>query len=378
MIYNDHVPPVEAVERLKPYKITTQKPIFIKEKQSVLKLDWNESTIPPSPAVIRAITEFVWKQPLNWYPDVNSQELRDALSEYTGLGSAYITTFNGSDSALEYLARVYLDGDSEVIVCCPTYDNFRVYAESTGAKIANTYYSSPFIAKPKKIYEKVNSRTSMIYLVSPNNPTGILYTEAQIRAILERYPRVMTVVDEAYFEFCGITMASLVKKYNNIVVVRSFSKAFGLAGLRCAYILTDPVNLEYINRIRVGKNVNALAQVAALAALEDLEYTNNYVEEIKKSQEDLAAYLVDMGLHIMKTPANYLLVRVANPKQVLSYLEAHSIFVRDRSYMKQLEGYLRITIGTREQMEVVKSLFARIPSYYLFEQAIGRQEAVGS
>ncbi|MGH8014970.1 MAG: aminotransferase class I/II-fold pyridoxal phosphate-dependent enzyme, partial [Candidatus Zixiibacteriota bacterium] len=133
-----------AVMDLEPYKVSNQKPLFMSKENKPLKLDWNESTIPPSPKVIDALTKTVVEQRLNWYPDVEATELRLRLSKYTSLPPEYISCFGGSDMALEYIARTYLETGVSALLSAPTYDNFRVYAQSTGATVVQTTYNNPF------------------------------------------------------------------------------------------------------------------------------------------------------------------------------------------------------------------------------------------
>lgn len=336
---------------LEPYKVSNQKPLFMDRSSNPLKLDWNESTIGPSPKVIAKVTEFLNSANLNWYPDVEATQLREKLAEYTDLPVEYISCFGGSDMALEYIARTYLEPNTAVLLSAPTYDNFRVYAQSSGATIVKATYSNPFHPNVKKLLESISSRTRLVYICNPNNPTGAMFSEKEIVRLLERAPQQMFVIDEAYYEFCGMTVAHLVKNYSNIMVIRSFSKAFGLAAMRIGYLISDPDNLEYIHRIKVGKNVNAIAQIAAISALDNLSYTENYINQIGQSKQVLSVQLRELGFEFHITPANFFLVRMNNPAEAIKFLERHFIFVRDRSTVPQLEGLVRITIGTPEQTD---------------------------
>ena len=338
-----------AVMDMAPYKVSNQKPLFMKQSENPLKLDWNESTISPSPKVAEAIVEATTSYDLNWYPDVEARELRQKLSDYTGLETEYISCFGGSDMALEYIVRTYLESGTTVLMSAPTYDNFRVYAQSTGATVIQVTYDNPFEPDVSRLLNSISARTRLVYICNPNNPTGAMFSEKEIRTLLEKALECMFVIDEAYFEFCGETAANLVKSFNNIIVARSFSKAFGLAALRIGYVLSDPENLEYIHRIKVGKNVNLLGQIAAIAALEDEQYTLDYVSEINESKEILNEEMEKLGFEFVITPANFMLVKFSNPAKGIEQLENVGIFIRDRSTVPQLEGFVRISIGTLEQ-----------------------------
>lgn len=341
---------------------------LLSQNARLMKLDSNEATISPSPRVAAALASFIQEGPLNWYPDVDSTELIQKLAFYTGCPESFIQTFNGSDNALETICRTFIEPGHEVVLCMPTYDHFRVYAESCDARLVPVYGKNPFVTKAAQLIKAATDQTKLLYIVNPNNPTGLLYSATQIEQILKAVPHVLVIVDEAYFEFCGVTMAPLATQYPNLIVTRSFSKAFGLAGLRCGYVLTHPDNLKAINKIRIGKNVNSLAQVAASAALDDREYMEHYVSEVRLARKWLTGRIRKMGLKTVETPANYILVEVAHPLPVLDHLEAQQIFIRDRSFFPQLEGFIRISIGHQLLMERFWKVFEKIPPQFLFDR----------
>lgn len=355
------IQPKSSVKILKPYTNAKCNHLDTRTNSRIMKLDANESTISPSPRVMAALAEALRDVPLNWYPDVTSKKLTEALSLYTGLAKDCILTFNGSDHALENICRAYIENGLEVIVDMPTYDHFRLYAESSDAKIISVFGQNPYETKTKELIEAINDKTKIIYLVNPNNPTGVLYEEKEIRLLLNAAPHSLIIVDEAYFEFSGLSMAHLVKEYSNLIVTRSFSKAFGLAGLRCGYILSHPANLETINKVRVGKNINTMAQIAACAALEDLEYTEHYVAEVTVARKWLSEKLARKGIFVCPSAGNFILIKVADPHAVISHLEKNQIFIRDRSQFYQLGGTLRISIGHQLLMERFWKVFDTLP-----------------
>lgn len=331
----------------------------------LMKLDSNESTVTPSPRVVAALSSYIQSGPLNWYPDVESVELIQKLSKYTGCQPTLIQTFNGSDNALETICKTFIEKNDEVILCMPSYDHFRLYAESCDAKLIYVHGQNPFEPKLSELLAALNENTKIVYIVNPNNPTGMMYSEKEIRKLLAKAPQALIIVDEAYYEFSGITMSHLVDEFNNLIVCRSFSKGFGLAGLRCGYIITHPDNLKWINKVRVGKNVNALAQIAATAALDDVEYMEHYVAEVKNARSWIAQKIRGLGLNVVETPANYILVNVAEPNKVEQFLEDQLVLIRDRSQVHQLKGFLRITIGHQLMMERFWKIFEKIPKEFL-------------
>lgn len=349
-----------AVMDLEPYVTSNQKPLFIDRDKEPLKLDWNECTIEPSESVKNALTEFVNNGRLNWYPDVEAKELRGRLASFTSLPVDHISCFGGSDMALEYIARTYLQPDTELIMSAPTYDNVRVYAHSTGASVKKIYHDSPFEPRIENLLNAVTSKTRLIYLCNPNNPTGSLISTKNIERLLEGASNIMVVIDEAYIEFSGGSSTQLVRRFGNLMVIRSFSKAFGLANLRLGYVLSAPENLDYLHRIKVGKNLSSLAQVAGIAALEDFRYTQEYIAQINESRQLLQQGLQELGYKFHMTPANFFLLEVADPSEAIRLLEEQMIFVRDRSRLNQLQNCIRITIGTRPQMERLLTVLQRI------------------
>ena len=158
------------------------------------------------------------------------------------------------------------------------------------------------------------------------------------------------IVDEAYFEFWGETNLALIGEFPNLVITRSFSKAFALAGLRCGYLVTDPRNVGVLEKIRNGKNINSLAQVAAIAALEDTAYLRAQTARLRENQRLFVEEAAGLGIPVTGTPANFVLIKVSSPEKVKKALEDRRILVRNRSHMPQLEGYLRITTGSRDEM----------------------------
>lgn len=356
-----------SILRLRPYQNGSHSEELIANHKKVLKLDSNEATITPSTRVTAALMQYIQAGPLNWYPDVESAALVRALTHYTGLPGDHILTFNGSDHALETVARTFLEDGDETLLFTPTYDHFRVYAESCDAKIVTVPETLPG-KLADKLTHHVNDRTKLIYIVNPNNPTGHLISEDEVAAALAKFPSALFIIDEAYFEFCERTVKALVPLYGNLVVTRSFSKAFGLAGLRCGYIMAQPELCAQIAKVRVGKNINALAQVAATAALEDVDHMRRYVEEVATAKQWLVRQLRGSGLSVWNTPVNFILVKTEKPAQVAAFLKEHNVYVRDRSTVDGMEGLLRVTVGDPLMMKRFWRVFETVPRAYLLKE----------
>lgn len=364
--------PTAAVAGVAPYLGAGQAPIRLPHPERIAKLDGNECVRPPSPRVREALAAQARTAPLNWYPDGEAQYVRAALSDYTGLDTEAIRVFGGAGAALEYVARTFLEADDEVIWCPPSNDNFRVYAQSCGARLLAAQTESIWEPEPGALLSSMTPRTKMVYLVNPNNPTGTLYSADQLAALLWTCPEIGFVIDEAYFEFSGVTAAPLVMAHPNLMVVRSFANAFGLAGLRIGYLLSHPDNLASIDRIHTGENTSTLAQVAAVAALGDHEYLAATVAETRIAMRSLAAALKQMGLTVRTTAANFILVQVADPDTTCRFLANRLVFVRNRHHVARMEGYLRMTVGDMPTTERVIQAFEAAPVSALYGEP-GRQ-----
>jgi histidinol-phosphate aminotransferase len=322
--------------------------------QPVFKLDWNESTIAPSPKVSAVLSQYLTSGPgLNWYPTLGSRDLIESLTRYTGCSADYLLATNGSDAALHLICATFLDPGDQVVVPIPTYNHFVVFAESRGAEIVTTRGRSPFEKNLDGIHRSMTRSTRMLYLVSPNNPTGVLYAPSDVSELCECYPDTIILLDEAYYEFARSTGIDLVKSYPNLIVTRTFSKAFGLAGLRVGYLAADPSLIDGLHRLYNPKSVNTMAQLGAIAALDDLDYLDSYLAEVEVSKKILQEFFGSRDIETHATPANFIVIRVDDIARVLEDLRTHHIFVRDRSSYPGLEGCLRMTVGTIEQTAVI-------------------------
>jgi len=338
-----------AISELKEYIPAPQNNVLFSKNDNYLKLDSNETTIKPSPLVFQRIQEFLFNGHLNWYPDANATQLREKIVSYTHRSLAEVQVFNGSDSALDYICRTYVDKDDEVLVSSPTYDNFRIFAQSLGAQVEFVFADSPFDSNARKLIDKISQKTKLIYICNPDNPTGRVYREKEIISVLEKLEQGILIIDEAYYEFSKITMAGLLSNFENLIITRSFSKAFGLAALRCGYILASESCLSPINKIRNTKDVNSVAQIAAAAALDDIDYMEKYVAEVNTSKEWLIEKLSSLGITVFASSVNFVLIKVKSPTVFVSELKKDRILLRDRSQIPQLEHFVRITVGNLDQ-----------------------------
>jgi len=319
-----------------------------------LKLDWNESTVAPSPKVVERIQKFMANQHhLNWYPDLFSQRLLPDLAERTGRSQDQILVTAGSDDALDLICKTYLEPGDEVVVPRPTYTHFLVFAQAQGGRVVSVVGPDPFAKNLDGLMAALTPRTKIVYLVSPNNPTGQLFEPGEIERLARRAPQAIVIVDEAYHEFCGSTCAGLVGTVPNVVVTRTFSKAYGLAGLRIGYALADAEIIRNFKKIHNPKCVNVIAQIAAKTALADQEHLARFVADVTEAKAMLCHELTAMGFPCRTTPANYVNVRVPDPAGLCQALAARNVYVRNRDSLPGMKGMVRITVGTPRQTQLL-------------------------
>jgi len=349
--------PNSYILNLRPYKLTSHKAWEIENKGKVLKLDWNEATIPPSPKVKKYILEFLEKGNLNWYPDVDNKRLKYLLSNYINLPEENILYFSGSDSAHEYICRAFINPGDNILMISPTYDNFRATAEASGALIYHFFLDIKknfFFNQKEFINYLKNNNFKIVYICNPNNPTGNTYSVEFFKYLLKNFQNTLFIIDEAYIEFGGESAKDLVVKYDNVIITRTFSKAFALASFRVGYIIASKNIIEVLSKLRNPKNVPTLSQIAAIAALEDIDYMKTYVKEVNNTKKWFLKELKKIGIKTYGKAGNFILLYIPNKKdKLIKYLEKNYIFVRDYSHVERMKDFIRITIGTKKQMEIV-------------------------
>lgn len=318
---------------------------------SPLKLDWNESVIAPSSRVIEAITGFLKNtHHLNWYPDLGASKLRRTLAAYTGVQADDIIVTNGSDDALDLVCRSYVDPGDDVVVVWPTYGHFMVFARGRGIEPRLAMPADPFDNPTETLMNMIRPDTKVVYIASPNNPTGVVTPPDDVQTLCSEFPSTLFLLDEAYFEFSGVSSARLVGKIPNLVVTRTFSKCLSIAGLRVGYLMASGEVMLNLKRLYNPKSVNVLGQVGAVAALLDSEFTNNYISQCRAASKYMVEELSERGADVRSTAANFILVRVKEPARLCAKLESVGVFVRDRSKIEGFDGYVRITTGPVEHM----------------------------
>lgn len=357
------------LRNLAPYKVASHKiwEVPDEERNQMLKLDWNESTVPPTPLVHERLSKLIDQQDVYFlYPSTNNIELLELLSSYNAIPKENIQYFASSDSLHEYLVRMFVGVGDPILILGPTYDNFRLTCESQGAQIYYFEYSPKFELDKVAFKDRIKEITpSLVYLCNPNNPTGNVLEKDYLLDLIVTFPDTIFLVDEAYFEFYGHTMANYVLIHPNLFVTRTFSKAFALANFRAGYLISSAENIQQISKIRNPKNFTTFTQEAVVAVLKDTDYMRNYVNEVHQARAYFKNQLSSSPLvkEIYPSEGNFLLVEFTDfdvKMKVYNALSDQNIFVRNLMHSKLLINTLRITIGTKAQMERVFNVIKAI------------------
>jgi histidinol-phosphate aminotransferase len=350
------------LRNLAPYKVASHKVWEVSDakRKSILKLDWNEATIPPTPKVKERLSKLVENEDVYFlYPSTNNNEILQRLSIYTKLPIDNVQYFASSDSLHEYLVRMYITVGDPILILGPTYDNFRLTSQAQGAVVHYFNYNDDFTLDEKELVNSIKSISpSLVYLCNPNNPSGNLISKHFLKKIINQFPEIIFLLDEAYYEFSGETIADEVIIFPNLFVSRTFSKAFALANFRAGYLISDVNNIQQISKIRNPKNFTTFAQEAVIGVLSDVDYMHDYVSEVLASKAWFEEELKHIGSikRIFNSHANFLLVEFHDfdaKLNVFNHLNNNDIFVRNLVHSDMLINTLRITIGTKEQMERV-------------------------
>lgn len=333
--------PRKAVQEMAPYSPPTG------ERLGNIRLDFNENTVGCSPTVAAALKEAISPERLAVYPDYVA--VKAALASHFGVKPNQFTLTNGTDEAIQVLINTYIDDGDEVLIPRPSYAMYRFYSEVAGAKITEVNYKAPKFAFPmKQLCAAVSPATRAILLSSPNNPTGSAISLKDVEKILKLAPQAAVLVDEAYFEFNGVTALPWIGKYPNLFVSRTFSKVYGMAAMRMGCLFSHESNVAFLQKAQSPYSVNMLAALAAQAAVKDGRYVKKYVAEALAARKLLCKGLDRLGISYIPSSANFVLTNMnTRAIEVRDALRGHAILVRDRSY--EIPGGVRITVGTRAQ-----------------------------
>ena len=341
---------------------------FNLNKDDIIKLGSNENPFGPSAKAIEAIGKEC--KNINRYPESVLNELQQELANYSGVKqSQVIIGGDGADEIIDVLAKTFIDEGDEFIVPLPSYMYYEYFLQQYGAR---PVYAKWNLEENKldtdSILNSINNKTKMIFLCTPNNPTGTLIDEKDIRDIASGIPDVLIVVDEAYFEYAEVTNKDLINEFDNIFIIRTMSKVMGLAGMRMGYGLACSEIIEYMHRIKPVFSLTRLSYVAALNTLRDKNYIETSIEKGIESREYLYNELSKIdSLNVFPSKSNFMLIGIKDTGFTASEfafeLMKKGVIVRDCTSFKGLDEYwIRISICTLEEdkkfIDIVKEVLS--------------------
>jgi histidinol-phosphate aminotransferase len=336
---------------LKPY--TSARDLY---SSGTVLLDANEnsygSTHPPVDGV-----------KLNRYPDPHQSELIRVTSGYYNIPAKNLFFGVGSDEIIDLLIRIFCNpGTDKVMIPEPTYGMYKVAADIQGVETVEVLLNDSFQADLKAIADVHDENVKIIFLCSPNNPTGSLLNKEDIFTLCRTYNSII-VVDEAYIDFSYHgSVADEIKNYPNLVVIRTFSKAWGLAGIRLGYSIADEFITGYLFKVKAPYNINSLTRFSLETAVKNAAVKDKYVSSLVRERERLKNLLESLAgvVKVYDSDANFLLFKCNDPKGVQHKLAEQGIIIRDRSSQPKLEGCLRVSIGTEEENDILWEAIRKI------------------
>ncbi|HYL35267.1 MAG TPA: histidinol-phosphate transaminase [Bryobacteraceae bacterium] len=334
--------PRDAVLHMAPYSPPTA------GRAGKLRLDFNENTVGASPKVIEYLREHLNEAALSVYPEYG--QVKQELAAFFGVETDDFILTNGTDEAIQVLINTYVDDGDDVLLLRPSYAMYRFYAEVVGAAIREIRYRVEKLAFPlEELLQAIRPTTRAILIANPNNPTGTGTSRAGIERILDRASGAAVLIDEAYYEFSGVTALPLLNDYPNLFVSRTFSKVYGMAAMRIGCLFSQSGNVEFLHKAQSPYSVNSVAALAVRAAIQDRAYVEKYVTEVLAARELLCVGLEKLGIKYYESKANFVLFDAGvRAIPIRDALRQRAVLVRDRSY--EIAGCVRVTVGTRDQV----------------------------
>ncbi|MDP4011366.1 MAG: histidinol-phosphate transaminase [Candidatus Roizmanbacteria bacterium] len=341
-----------VAQKITPYEWALNVP------ENVLRFDTN--TLPYPPPCVKGFCKSLMNNcPINEYGDSSYSKLKTFIAAYENVGTNEITITNSGDEALDIVTKAFLDLDDQFIIQPPTYEMFRIQAEINHGKCIEIPLTAQFEIDTTVLLKTIRKiEPKITFVCNPNNPSGTVTTNETIELILKKSNGIV-LVDEAYREFYGKTSASLLKKYDNLIILRSFSKFGAMAGARIGYLMASSKLSQVFDAIRLPMGVSWFSYKFAELLLEkNTAWIKSQSQMIIRERSQLTKELTELGLNVVPSQANFLLVKVGDKaKELYEKLKDNNILVRDRSNKPYLEGCLRVTVRNREQNnQLIKSL----------------------
>lgn len=321
------------------------------------KLDAGENMFGPSPQVIKALSKYKGYQ---FYPDPEYKNLREAIGRYVSLDKKYIAVGNGGDEVIDLILRLVIETGDKIIDCPPTFSSYSLSTVLNRGIVVNIARKKDFSIDVEKIIDSVDKKVKVIFVCNPNNPTGNITPFSDIKKLLNTGKIIF--VDETYFEFCGETTLPFIKKYDNLIILRSLSKWAGIAGLRFGFAIMSPYLVSQVMKIKMPYNVNSSAEMAGIAALEDRIYQGKVIKKIITERERMYKALKERStLQVTPSKGNFLYIQLNlnNFSKIKKLFEMNNVAIRffDNVYTG---AAIRITVGTNKQNNQVLSILKQL------------------
>ena len=350
-----HIRGLDVYQGVEPVEVMAERAGIPPEK--IIRLNGNENPYGPSPAVAKALADF---PNFNHYPDPEQRQLRQALSGYVGVDPERIIAGNGSDELIDMLFRMFIGPGDNIINLTPTFGMYSLGAEICGGEALSVPRDAEFEIDLEGVKLAITPHTKAIVVCSPNNPTGNMPTEADVRALLDT--GILVIVDEAYYEFCGQTLLPLLDEYPNLVLLRTFSKWAGLAGLRIGLGAMHPDLARTMMSVKPPYNVNLAAETALIASLEDMPALLERVNAIVAERERMYGLLSDIPtVKPYPSRANFILCQLpeGSGQQVFEGLCNRGIFLRHWNNPR-LKDCVRTSVGFPEENDAVAAALSEL------------------
>lgn len=318
--------------------------------REALRLDFNENTFAPSPRVIERLRQTT-AEGLTKYPEREPAE-RLAAAHF-GLKAEEVLLTNGVDEAIHLVCCAFLEENDEALICTPGFFMYDVSVRMMTPNLRKVQADATLQFPFERFMAAITERTKLIIVSSPNNPTGAVVSRDHLHAIAKAAPQAVLMVDEAYFHFHGETTMGDWAEVPNLIVARTFSKAYGLASLRIGMVAGNAALMKYLRKVSSPYNLNGVALDCLAAALEDEDYLAWYVEQVRVGRDRVMRELDELGVPYFPSHANFVLMKIGpKHKELVAAMRRHGVLLRDRSADPGCDGFVRITIGIEEHVRL--------------------------
>jgi len=316
--------------------------------RTALRLDFNENTFGPSPRVLERLQK-VTLEGLTKYPEREGVER--IVAAHFGLQGEQVLLTNGVDEAIHLMCCAFLEAEDEVVICTPSFFMYDVSVTMMTPHLKRVQ-AGPTLEFPfERFMAAITERTKLMIVASPNNPTGAVVSREHLLAIAKAAPQAVMMVDEAYYHFYGESVMGDLAAVPNLIVARTFSKAYGLANLRIGMLAGNARLLKYLKKVSSPYNVNGVALDCLPEALADEAYLAWYIEQVRVGRERMMTGLRELGVPFFPSHANFVLMNIGpKHKELVAAMRAHGVLLRDRSADPGCDGFVRITIGVEEHV----------------------------